>query len=419
MSYLDRAPASGSIREWPNYIMIPSFVLFLYLLINIQPLVTFEFFSGIEITGADIFILLCIIALIPVLQSTPSVSSQRTVYYVLFFLSLFIIWEAVRLFSSPQPVRGLTLIALTIRDLLIVSILVYFGLSGLHMKVLNKAIFLLGVILATIALAMYSLAVADYNTIVSTQSLWKPPISYELGSGGVLRLKGLSSDPNFFSFFILLPTLIGIYSNTMKKSFRIVGVMVMALSLILTFSRTLVFGFLISTVVIFTLNGKFYDLIISNKRRLISSVLLLIPVGILPLPGLNRSVFGLVFERIQSIGEGSRFEMWGTILDGINSHLIKGHGLRAAEEALSGMYTHNSYLTILYETGAIGLIIFLSIILLITRHGLQRFDHSVYRPWVHTWVFLCAASAFFSFTYSPYFWMIAGVLLISISERPI
>jgi O-antigen ligase len=285
------------------------------------------------------------------------------------------------------------------------------------MKVLNKAIFLLGVILATVALAMYSLAVADYNTIVSTQSLWKPPISYELGSGGILRLKGLSSDPNFFSFFILLPILIGAYSSEIKTSFRVVGVVVMTLSLILTFSRTLIFGFVISTVAIFVVNGNLYGFITDNKQYLILSVLLLIPVGILPIPGFNKSTFRLVFERIQSIGEGSRFEMWGTILDGISSHLIEGHGLRAAEEALSGMYTHNSYLTILYETGAIGLIIFLSIILLITRHGLQRFDHSVYRPWVHTWVFLCVASLFFSFVYSPYFWMIGGLVLACIPKQ--
>jgi O-antigen ligase len=90
-----------------------------------------------------------------------------------------------------------------------------------------------------------------------------------------------------------------------------------------------------------------------------------------------------------------------------------GYGLRAAENEVMWGTVENSYLTLAYDTGIIGLILWLAIWAMIALRGLKALNRGNYSllPWVHFWLIICLAFTYANMHFQPLVWIAAGVIL--------
>lgn len=109
----------------------------------------------------------------------------------------------------------------------------------------------------------------------------------------------------------------------------------------------------------------------------------------------------------------ARVHLWSQLVD--HNGLIKsvlGNGLRSAEQA-AGRYVHNSYLSIWFDSGLIGLCIYLLIIGSLALPLSQRWfrgELDVYMPWLYLLLAIGAFLIPFSFQYRPTVWLVLGII---------
>lgn len=324
---------------------------------------------------------------------------------------LFVVWMGVAAIFSPQPERALTLILMQFRNLLVMLCIGTLFSRVRDLSSLNRAIFWTGVVLSAIAIVMFIFALFQYQHIKSNPSLWKPSIGYILDKGGVLRLTGFAKDPNFYSLWMALAFFSGL--SLPHSLAKWTGVSIIGLSLVLAMSRGFAFAFVIATGLIVGVALLQARIMRDIWRRYIGPI---VAIGIfltLVFGGLSWCMGGLLWEfvtrRIALVASTPRFIMWKTLLH-TDYNPIVGLGLRGTEEVL-GMYSHNSYLDVIFEMGVVGFLLWVLIIGYVSLTYLSRLRHLEWIPWIHTWLTMLVMFASVSLVYHPFSWVMVAVAL--------
>lgn len=338
----------------------------------------------------------------------------QAILVALFLAFLFTTWMGICAFVSSQPERALTMFLLQIRNLLLFfCITTLFVTFRIDLERLNVWIFGLGVIIAFISVIIYIPAVREYNNIVSNPALWKPGIGYILDQGGVLRLIGLAKDPNFYSAWLSLSFFAGIMSS--RSRLKWLGIAIIALSLLLAMSRAYTVVLPASTLILLVLavlNVKLRRALKGYIRSIILVAVFSLIVGAVWSLTLN-DIWESILKRAELAGTTPRFAMWQTLIENMKSDFnpIVGQGLRGAEQALEGKYSHNSYLDVLFETGVIGFSIWSLFVVFVTILAIRRLAEPGWVPWAQSWLIILGMFLSLSAPYHPYVWMLAAVIV--------
>ena len=337
---------------------------------------------------------------------------RKSLVITIIFALLFAFSLCLSAFFSPQPERALTMILLQIRNVMLLLVIGTLFSRADTIESINKKIFWTGGIIASLAVLMYLSALSHYSEILPDPSRWKPGVNYILDQGGVLRLVGLSKDPNFYSLWMAPSFLAGLSLPFSLP--RLVMMIVLGLSLALTFSRGFTLALFISSVIL-----TIFILLIKKRlvyvKRLFSVITIFTVIAVCLASVMGYDFLSKWEKRLELARQAPRYAMWQHILDEMAEtwNPLIGAGLRAAEETLEGMYSHNSYLDTLFETGLIGFLVWVSLIIYVTLCALRRIKYPEWLPWVHTWLILVVMFAFFSLVYHPFPWLMAGILTAS------
>jgi len=378
--------------------------------LHLSGLLTFTIDGDIDISPADVTtIFLGYIWLIYALRARLCITKSLLTAVTL--ASLFTIWVGIEAFQSPEPVRGFTMFLLMLRNVAILWLIGSMLGSIRDLQRLNKAVFLVGIAVAILSLALYLFAARDYHDILTNPTRWKPDIIYVLGQAGVLRLKGFAGDPNFYSLWMSVSLFCGLTVSKIRRLWKWLGITVIITSILLALSRGFFVALGASSLLIALWLTLFHAKISWRKyaKPIIVGSIFISLIALMPLSHIQRSPAQLLINRFQLTATTPRFGMWKEILSDLPSHLLLGAGLRSAEWTLGGMYSHNSYMDLLFETGLIGFILWAFFGVFILKQGLSRINVE-FLPWIHSWLVIILMFLFFSSLYNPFLWIIAGVI---------
>lgn len=391
-------------------------VALLLLAIHFQGLGTFTIAGNIDISLADIaIIMLGYIWLIYALGVRLHVS--QTLVVTILLASLFAIWIGIQAFRAPEPVRGVTMFLLVLRDIAVLWLVGSTLGSIRDVRRLNKVVFLIGIVVAALSLTFYLLAMRDYQDILSNPVRWKPKTIYELGQAGILRLQGFAGDPNFYSLWMSLSLFCGLIVTGVRRLWKWFGIAIIAASILLAFSRGFFVALGASSLLILLWLALFRAKTLWRKyaRPVIVGAIAIGIISLIPLPHIQDTPAQLLITRFQLTATTPRFAMWEEILNKLPSQLLLGKGLRSAEWALAGRYSHNSYMDLLFETGIIGFILWAFFAIFVAIKGFSNRNAELL-PWIHVWILTLFMILFFSLLYNPFLWLIAAIL-VGLSRR--
>lgn len=286
---------------------IPSWLLLVGLLL------VFLYFDGKRRISFDKYSLLFLVFFILCLPSFAE-------YYNFFSLSVFSVVICVMIAAAMQ--RGWTLSFAN-----------------------RQLIFSVSIIIAVLSILMFAYYSLLARPVFGIDPI-RPGYGYAIDRGVLLRLVGFADDPNFYVLGMVLPLLIGMSEKGLK--FRKIGLLLIVLSLILTFSRSgllaVVFGVAtyyfkrvsfkvaiagLITLMVFSVSGLFYGSLLGQLRTNDDSVV----------------------ERSFSSGFDSR----GNLLNlALNEEDLKpfGNGIGRAKDII-GIHSHNSYFDYIFDAGLV------------------------------------------------------------------
>jgi len=184
-----------------------------------------------------------------------------------------------------------------------------------------------------------------------------------------IRFQGFFKDPNVLGPFIVPPLIYWINKFLIKRSFkRLLVILFLSLSLLLTFSRGAYLNFLVSFLFNIYLNKKLYPKIRFKNVLLIGVMLAFMLFLIL---NLNIVIFGfslrdfviLRFIVMQSY-DIDRFRAQKSVINLIKEFPLFGIGIGNYNDIVN-YAAHNSYVRILGETGVIGFLFFMLVLVFI------------------------------------------------------
>lgn len=359
------------------------------------------------------------------LLSKGKVTVTKPFFNLLFLIILFTLWlSIVLLVSSYELFRALTMFLLHIRNVVIFLMVGTLLSRTERLTIFNRWIFWISLVIAAVAIFLYGVKWVDYSAILATPNLWKPSIIYILDQGGVLRLTGFAKDPNFYSLWIS-PALFASLALGKFSLAVIVGLLIISVSLVLAMSRGFMLALFVSTIILVVCQvvrkAIYGSRFRAYTRRLLGVFVTLVLSGILlQLGGYN--VSGFLLKRIELAKETPRFEMWSLLSKAMQKcwNPLFGSGLRSTQVALGGLYSHNSYIDILFETGLLGFVLWVSILVYVSIISLRRawFDEAL-MPWVQVWFVVLTMFAGFSLVYNPFPWVVMGVLCSGSSGKDV
>lgn len=394
-----------------------SAIVLLLLVLHFHGLGTIAVGGHIDISLTDMaVIILGYLWLIYALAVRFSIS--RNLIIALILASVFAIWIGIEAFRSPEPVRGFTMFLLMLRDIAILWLVGSTLGSIQDLRQLNRAVFLIGVGVAVLSLALYLLAAMHYQDILGNQARWKPKIIYELGQAGILRLQGFAGDPNFYSLWMSISLFCGLTVSKIRRLWKWLGITVIAVSILLALSRGFFVALVASTLLILLWLSLLHAKTSWRKyaKPIIVGAIAIGLLALIPLPHIQESPVQLLITRFQLTATTPRLGMWKEVLSDLPGQLLLGKGLRGAEWTLGGMYSHNSYLDLVFETGLIGFCLWALFAIFVTSLGLSKRKLELL-PWVHSWILTLFIFLFFSLLYNPFPWLIAATLVAVPKER--
>lgn len=335
---------------------------------------------------------------------------RKPLWTGIIFMTLFVTWIVLQSLRSPDTGRAITMVGLMMRNfVLLVTIGTMCSFIN-DLARLNRVIFLLGVVIASLSIIIYLLS----SDVVGIR---RPMggIGYILDSYKVPRLIGFARDPNFFAMFISVSLFCGLGENKVKPILKRVGTATILIALSLTISRTM---FVAAPLAI--LSVWFLQLIaqrraprsirVSFSRPIISLGIALIGL-IIVLVILAKPLDDWTMLRFNTLADSPRFATWSTLTTD-PMQLSFGKGLRGTESMLGGRYSHNSYLDILFDTGVIGLLLWAAF----STHVFGQAYRSIKRssetvPWLQSFIMILIMMLGFSIIFHPIFWVISGILL--------
>ncbi|WP_052245823.1 O-antigen ligase [Sporosarcina sp. ZBG7A] len=235
---------------------------------------------------------------------------------------------------------------------------------------IQEAIAKAGLLFNTISLLLYAIGLKK----IGFQAMEEMTVSY-----GVLfdrsypRLVGLLQDPNLYVFY---NSLFFAYFLTNMTSWRNkIGLALCMFTTVLTFSRG---GILAMLIIILT-----YMVICnsSTRRRTMTTMgLIFIAAGYFAVFIMKINIGGLLTGRIADFsndGGSGRFELWRRAWEYFLAHPVIGIGADNFIEYNKvyygeSLYTHNTLLQILSESGLVGLCLYLLFLLFVLVHLMKR-----------------------------------------------
>jgi len=356
--------------------------------------------TSVRVVPADIVVAFVVLPTIVVLFARGQIVVSRISFRLLALVCVFLAYHGYLLTKSPQPSWGFSLLFLLCRDILILTI-VSVVFKELTISQFNKAVFRTSAVMSILMGGAYIVFLA-----IGANSHW---LLDEVVLNNVQgdRAQWFVSDPNFFGILLLVGFLCGLWVTRERNSLvNNVLLTVIGGVIVTTLSRSVI-GLCIVTSVLFAFSGtgRSINRINITKTGVVGSAILsgfAIVLSSVPLSQLKKRI----------AISGGRAELWSPLIVNIDNHLLTGAGLRASQIVL-GRYSHNSYLTMLYDGGIIGLGIFAAICASVTLPALRawlRGELDALLPW---WLALVALVPFlfvFSHTYQPITWLIIGVV---------
>lgn len=277
-------------------------------------LISFELFT-LSVNSWDLAIILLAVnaALLLAIHDRSRIRVSRP---IVFLAVLFGLWVLIGAIRSPQEFRGLTMAVLLLRDYVMVFSLIVVLTLAVPLRNLNKTMFVVGVLMALLGLVLYFPYADIENTRRPTGS-----IIILIDEFNVPRLTGLTNDPNFFTLAALMSIVFVLAFNfTWRNAWVVLGVAVIALAFIVTFSRS-GYAALFASVVSLFLLAILQRTEVQKRQMLLYLVILSVVPAITFLSvsrlELNhrRSVLELTEQRFDVIENSPRFALWRDLLD--------------------------------------------------------------------------------------------------------
>lgn len=340
----------------------------------------------------------------------------RTLGVGIVLMMFLVSWIGLQSLRSPDVERAITMVGLIIRDLLL---LITVGTMAAHirdLRRLNRAVFLLGAVIAVVSVLLYTLNYTDSGARRTFGS-----VILLLDSHQIPRLIGLASDPNFFALFMGVSLFCGLSDIRVNPQLKWTGLAFITASIALTISRSALVAIPLAIAAVWLIQTAGRHRLINKTRRVnvrtwIASGI----VGIVVFAALTILVGPVqtwTASRFSSSLNSPRFDRWATLTSDPQI-LVLGGGLRSAEVRLGGRYSHNSYLDILFETGAVGIAALLSFVFYAVRKGASRLTSAQeIAPWVQGLFFVLLMMLSASVVYHPILWVVSAVVLAQSSRR--
>lgn len=360
-------------------------------------------FTRVFLFEIDIVVILAVV-LLSFLLSKEKVVSRSS----LIFLLAFILWSGISFLLAPaQTWLGVAqLIRLILAALLFVSILKLPAPATFSTASLGLVIG--GVVQSIFAGIQFVMQKSTGLTILGESPL-------QLGAEGVatftvfgqkfLRAYGTLPHPNILALFLMISFLAAlalVLDNSMKKfkKYTLPALIIIAIGLTLTFSRT----FIILTLLSGSLIWCFYKYSYKNNRKKLKifisgMVVLLVFLGIFSLRPVN-SDNSLSLRALYSNANSKVVQENPITGVGGGQSVVQGSEALQQEIAKQGVEykewmhqpVHNTYLLILSETGWVGLIFFFLFLIFATNGAIKKLRRDPIAHYSMYYVFSVAAA---------------------------
>jgi len=370
----------------------------------------FIFDIGVKITIADIVILgIFIFFLFRFFKKHNKIYIQVPIILLIVFI-IFILIVGLDIKRVKWPLRNFTLFIMCLRNIFLLISISNFKLEE---NKISKIIANISIFISIISLILYFFYLFQYQQILLDHSLWKPGIWYDLGEGFILRLAGVGNDPNFFGIVNIIGLIFCLFLFNERK-YKI-GAIVIFLSIVLTFSRTLfiILGILILIFIALSSILKEHDILKKASVNYLKICLVFILFGILIslfVPSIN--LISIMQEKMKSgieNGFADRFHLWSLALSSFRTSPLIGQGGRYIQMT-EGQYVHNDYLEILSSYGIIGFFIVMFFLLGNLKIGFLNLTNNIK---IGAYILLIVYMIFmmgFSIFFNPYIYFIMGLL---------
>ena len=318
-------------------------------------------------------------------------------------------WMVVAALRSDAPLLASAVIAVQVMNLMLL-----FGLGGHTMNAeglrrVNRTLCRVGLFFALTALVLYAPPFLRYPDLPAPEGL-----GFEFDRGRALRMRGLTSDPNFFGLYLALPLAIAFTDRHLPGRYLILALF--SLCIAASFSRTLVLALLLGMPLAAFAGWMWGGLRVGALLRRTAVPLALVVTLGLAATLMNAEFREFTLARIASVSEQSRLPRWLQAV-ALVRHPILGEGLRSIYQTL-GRNSHSTWLDVVVELGAVGAVIWAGYLIAVLRVLARRARAPEVMPWlIYFFVMLGMATAF-SMVYNPVFLLSGAVALgIESSER--
>jgi O-antigen ligase len=199
--------------------------------------------------------------------------------------------------------------------------------------------------------------------------------SWNLRYSGVLGYANANGFAAFETMFILL--LLGLVGSGLSTKLKLlIGPALIACSygLLFAFSRGAYLGFACGTIVLGALRRKFLTVLVFAAL----AACFLLPSAVSDRIGATYTVGEATTEKTLDNSAEERVVLWQIAIDVISAHPLLGTGFNtfAFMHPLGFKDTHNLYLKVLLEQGAVGFVLFLVMLSKMIRQGYDLFRRS-------------------------------------------
>lgn len=277
------------------------------------------------------------------------------------FLLVYLFWVLASISVSSLNAGAFLIIWFIMLDFVAVSILTINVLTTQkHLTLVVDAILLLSTIIAVYGIYGYF---TKQNGIPDTQI----PSLFRISSV-------FSQTPTALAIFLTVVIPLSIYrATTLRGIKRVIGwllIILLVVTLVLTFSRGAFISFAVSVLVILLF-------LPSRKMRvgMLSGIVVLASLGALVVTIGNFPIFSRFFNTDITTLNGRTY-LWNAIIDHFDPTRLLGNGLNASDALLTNLRVgnganviatapHNLFLGTLYDHGVIGLILLLSVFIVL------------------------------------------------------
>jgi len=387
------------------------FISLLFISLNLQAF--YYEIAGLKVTFADIAIVIGLFY--GILRSfrarTKRVSSSYYIPHIC--IILYLLWNGIAAMISPDVVSGTTLFLQQVRNFLLFFLITMLPFNVNDYQRVNFSLFTIGIIFSVIGIGLYYSSYLNIGSIIKNPTTWHGVIGYELDKTGYLRANGLAGDSNFYAIFLMLSLFCGLSINK-SRFLKYGGLFLIMVAILLAFSRSIL------VALVLTLFAMYFIRLVKLSRRdffyITAMAIFLVFSSVCIFLVFEINMIEVMELRFTDISGGYRSYLWNILIHMISESPLWGHGLRTAQN-VTGIYSHNTYIELLVDTGLIGATLFglilLSVFILMLKVRNNRKITDAIRPWNFMFIYTLFFSFVFSFGTNPFFWLVLSMVVSS------